>query len=153
MRNEVVRRQAVLVDDDLLTDDQIEAITMGHRVAAMDHGRLEQVGSPLDLFQRPSNSFVAGFMGHPSINMFRGSLSAGPGSRMFLGEGIRLERGMSTLALRRCWLASGLSTWWPWRTPAMEGSWAHVLVRLPLTSWSTLGLSHLPCSQWQIGRR
>ena len=74
-----------------MTHDQIEAMTMGHRVAVMDHGRLEQVGSPLDLFQRPSNSFVAGFMGHPSINMFRGSLSAGPGSRMFLGEGIRLE--------------------------------------------------------------
>jgi len=92
MRNEVVRLQARLGTTTIyVTHDQIEAMTMGHRVAVMDHGRLEQVGSPLDLFQRPSNSFVAGFMGHPSINMFRGSLSAGPGSRMFLGEGIRLE--------------------------------------------------------------
>jgi multiple sugar transport system ATP-binding protein len=92
MRNEVVRLQARLGTTTIyVTHDQVEAMTMGHRVAVMNQGRLEQVGSPLDLFERPRNAFVAGFMGQPSINMFRGSITTGSGSKMFVGDGIRLE--------------------------------------------------------------
>ena len=53
-----------------VTHDQTEAMTMGHRVAVLRDGRLQQVGTPTDLYERPVNTFVAGFIGSPSINLF-----------------------------------------------------------------------------------
>ena len=52
-----------------VTHDQVEAMTMGHRIAVFNAGRLEQVGAPLDLYQAPANEFVAGFLGAPRINL------------------------------------------------------------------------------------
>jgi ABC-type sugar transport system ATPase subunit len=51
-----------------VTHDQVEAMTMGDRIAVMNHGRLEQVGTPEDLYDRPANRFVAGFIGSPSMS-------------------------------------------------------------------------------------
>jgi multiple sugar transport system ATP-binding protein len=54
-----------------VTHDQVEAMTMGDRVAVLKDGLLQQVDSPLNLYDRPQNSFVAGFIGSPAMNMMR----------------------------------------------------------------------------------
>ncbi|AOZ51012.1 ABC transporter ATP-binding protein [Chromobacterium vaccinii] len=51
-----------------VTHDQVEAMTMGHRIAVFNAGRIEQVGTPLELYNRPANRFVAGFLGSPKMN-------------------------------------------------------------------------------------
>ena len=52
-----------------VTHDQVEAMTMGDRIAVFNQGRIEQLGSPLELYNQPTNLFVAGFMGSPKINL------------------------------------------------------------------------------------
>ena len=52
-----------------VTHDQVEAMTMGDRIAVFNAGRIEQLGAPLELYQRPANEFVAGFLGSPRINL------------------------------------------------------------------------------------
>jgi len=60
-----------------VTHDQIEAMTMADRIVVLNDGIVEQVGSPLELYDGPANLFVAGFIGSPSMNMFRGTIRAG----------------------------------------------------------------------------
>jgi multiple sugar transport system ATP-binding protein len=66
-----------------VTHDQEEAMTLGHRVAVMRAGRVEQVGAPLEVYQRPASLFVAGFLGAPPMNFLPGSVESsgvrGPG--------------------------------------------------------------------------
>jgi multiple sugar transport system ATP-binding protein len=62
-----------------VTHDQIEAMTMGDRVAVMRDGRLEQVDSPRELYERPVNLFVAAFIGSPAMNLVRSRLEADNG--------------------------------------------------------------------------
>jgi multiple sugar transport system ATP-binding protein len=57
-----------------VTHDQVEAMTMGDRVAVMRAGELQQVGTPQDLYDQPDNIFVAGFLGSPAMNIFRTQL-------------------------------------------------------------------------------
>jgi len=57
-----------------VTHDQIEAMTMADRIVVMNGGRVEQVGAPLDLYDRPANLFVAGFIGSPAMNFIKGTL-------------------------------------------------------------------------------
>lgn len=52
-----------------VTHDQVEAMTMGHRIAVMRSGRLQQVAAPQDLYERPANTFVASFLGSPGMNL------------------------------------------------------------------------------------
>ncbi len=59
-----------------VTHDQIEAMTMADRIVVMRSGRIEQVGAPLDLYDRPENTFVATFIGAPSMNLFPGVYDA-----------------------------------------------------------------------------
>jgi multiple sugar transport system ATP-binding protein len=66
-----------------VTHDQVEAMTMGDRVAVMRDGRLEQVDTPQALYDRPANLFVAAFIGSPAMNLVRGHIEAG---RLHLGE-------------------------------------------------------------------
>ena len=60
-----------------VTHDQVEAMTMGHRIAVMKGGVLQQVGKPLDLYNEPANAFVAGFLGSPGMNLVAGELRDG----------------------------------------------------------------------------
>lgn len=53
-----------------VTHDQVEAMTMGDRIAVFNQGKVEQLGRPMDLYHRPANEFVAGFIGTPHINLF-----------------------------------------------------------------------------------
>jgi multiple sugar transport system ATP-binding protein len=62
-----------------VTHDQIEAMTMGDRVAVMRDGRLEQMAHPQELYDHPANMFVASFMGSPAMNLVRGRLTNGSG--------------------------------------------------------------------------
>ncbi|EAR52120.1 ABC transporter ATP-binding protein [Oceanicola granulosus HTCC2516] len=57
-----------------VTHDQIEAMTMADRIVVMNAGRVEQVGAPLDLYDYPANTFVAGFIGSPAMNFLEGTL-------------------------------------------------------------------------------
>ncbi|TIU84153.1 MAG: sn-glycerol-3-phosphate ABC transporter ATP-binding protein UgpC, partial [Mesorhizobium sp.] len=57
-----------------VTHDQIEAMTMADRIVVMDRGRIQQVGQPLELYDRPANKFVAGFIGSPSMSFVSGAL-------------------------------------------------------------------------------
>jgi multiple sugar transport system ATP-binding protein len=69
-----------------VTHDQVEAMTMGTRIAIMNEGRLMQVGAPLDVYNKPRNRFVASFVGSPSMNFFEGAMEAGA----FRGEAFTL---------------------------------------------------------------
>jgi multiple sugar transport system ATP-binding protein len=60
-----------------VTHDQIEAMTMADKIVVMRDGRIEQVGAPLELFDRPANLFVAGFIGSPSMNLLKGVVRNG----------------------------------------------------------------------------
>jgi multiple sugar transport system ATP-binding protein len=81
-----------------VTHDQVEAMTMGDRVAIMRDGRLEQVGAPQELYDRPRSLFVAAFIGSPAMNLLRGRLAD-------RGDGrIELELGSARLELPRALL-------------------------------------------------
>jgi multiple sugar transport system ATP-binding protein len=56
-----------------VTHDQIEAMTMADEIVVMRDGRIEQIGTPLELYDRPANLFVAGFIGSPAMNLLRGT--------------------------------------------------------------------------------
>ena len=58
-----------------VTHDQVEAMTLGDRIVVMKDGYIEQVGKPIDLFQRPANTFVAGFIGSPPMNLTDGQIT------------------------------------------------------------------------------
>jgi multiple sugar transport system ATP-binding protein len=60
-----------------VTHDQVEALTMGDRIAVLKDGILQQVGTPRDLYERPQNVFVAGFIGSPAMNLFAADLIEG----------------------------------------------------------------------------
>jgi multiple sugar transport system ATP-binding protein len=72
-----------------VTHDQVEAMTMADRIVVLNEGRIEQIGPPLDLYERPSNLFVAGFIGSPRMNFIETSIvGIGPdGVRVRLPDG------------------------------------------------------------------
>jgi multiple sugar transport system ATP-binding protein len=71
-----------------VTHDQIEAMTMADKIVVMNGGRVEQIGSPLELYDNPSNLFVAGFIGSPAMNFLNGKLVTGGG-----GRGVEIQAG------------------------------------------------------------
>lgn len=87
-----------------VTHDQVEAMTMADRIVVLRAGRVEQVGSPLELYNRPANAFVAGFIGSPRMNFFEGQAVADGVSVPGLGViavDARLQQGAAvTLGIR-----------------------------------------------------
>src|SRR5436305_8111407 len=78
MRAEITRIQRDLHTTTVyVTHDQTEAMTLGDRLAVMRDGVLQQVGSPDELYNRPNNVFVAGFIGSPSMNFLSGEIADG----------------------------------------------------------------------------
>lgn len=78
MRSEIKDlHQRLKVTTVYVTHDQIEAMTMADKIVVMNHGRIEQAGAPLDLYDRPANLFVAGFIGSPAMNMLAGRIKDG----------------------------------------------------------------------------
>jgi len=77
MRSELVKLQRRLEATMIyVTHDQVEAMTMGNRIVVMNEGRIQQVGSPLSVYESPVNRFVAEFIGSQPMNFFAGSLVA-----------------------------------------------------------------------------
>jgi multiple sugar transport system ATP-binding protein len=74
-----------------VTHDQVEAMTMGTRVAVMHSGRIEQVGTPAEVYARPASVFVAGFIGTPPMNVLPAGLAEGPDDERGFQVGIRPE--------------------------------------------------------------
>jgi multiple sugar transport system ATP-binding protein len=70
-----------------VTHDQIEAMTMADRIVVMHDGRIEQIGAPLDLYDRPDNLFVAQFIGSPAMNVVNGTLRRSNGSTFVEADG------------------------------------------------------------------
>src|SRR5262249_55573148 len=78
-----------------VTHDQMEAMTMSDRVAVMANGRLQQYAPPMEVFERPVNAFVAGFIGSPAMNFLRGRVGLnGDAGQLVGGDGhsIPLDR-------------------------------------------------------------
>jgi multiple sugar transport system ATP-binding protein len=69
-----------------VTHDQIEAMTLADRVVVMSRGEVQQVGTPLDIYDRPANTFVAGFIGSPAMNLMQGRLTGG----VFEADNVRI---------------------------------------------------------------
>ncbi|MBM6583472.1 ABC transporter ATP-binding protein [Microvirga sp. BT689] len=69
-----------------VTHDQIEAMTLADRVVVMSKGVVQQVGTPLEIYDRPANTFVAGFIGNPAMNLLRGEIRGG----VFEGRNVRI---------------------------------------------------------------
>jgi len=79
-----------------VTHDQIEAMTMADRIVVMHDGIVEQVGTPLELYDHPSNLFVAGFIGSPAMNFIEGTLRRDGGAPVLEATGGRLALPAST---------------------------------------------------------
>ena len=74
-----------------VTHDQIEAMTMADKIVVLQGGKVEQVGSPLELYDRPRNVFVAGFLGSPAMNFLEGKITGGASPELILPTGTRIE--------------------------------------------------------------
>jgi multiple sugar transport system ATP-binding protein len=73
-----------------VTHDQIEAMTMADKIVVMQGGNVEQIGAPLDLYDRPDNLFVAGFIGSPAMNFLRGRIARDDGPVVVTDQGERI---------------------------------------------------------------
>jgi multiple sugar transport system ATP-binding protein len=86
-----------------VTHDQVEAMTLADRIAVLRNGELMQLGTPEELYERPVNRFVAGFIGAPSMNFLGGRIEddslCGPSWRLPLGEDLRPESKIEDLVL------------------------------------------------------
>jgi multiple sugar transport system ATP-binding protein len=74
-----------------VTHDQVEAMTMGHRIAVMQHGVIQQLAVPEEVYSRPTNVFVATFIGSPPMNLIPGSVARHNGGWGFSGEGFFVD--------------------------------------------------------------
>jgi multiple sugar transport system ATP-binding protein len=70
-----------------VTHDQVEAMTLGQRIVVLDKGVIQQIDTPMQIYERPVNLFVAGFLGNPAMNFFRGRLREG----VLEGDGVKLH--------------------------------------------------------------
>jgi multiple sugar transport system ATP-binding protein len=92
-RNELIRQQKELGTTSIyVTHDQIEAMTMGDRICIMNQGEVVQIGSPLEVYRRPADTFVARFLGNPPMNLLAAGLESADGQ-------LRLRLGDVTFAL------------------------------------------------------
>ncbi|MGQ3213057.1 MAG: ABC transporter ATP-binding protein [Shinella sp.] len=103
MRAEIKKLHADLRATSIyVTHDQIEAMTLADRIVAMHAGIVQQVGTPLDLYDQPANLFVAGFIGSPGMNFFEGRYVVSDGKAV-----LRLENGVTLPVDQRAGIESG----------------------------------------------
>jgi multiple sugar transport system ATP-binding protein len=92
MRTELARIHSELgITTIYVTHDQEEAMTMADRIVILDNGQLQQVGTPKDVYYRPANTFVADFIGSPSMNFFDVELEATESGGRLVGTGVDCE--------------------------------------------------------------
>ncbi|TKS54173.1 sn-glycerol-3-phosphate ABC transporter ATP-binding protein UgpC [Luteimonas yindakuii] len=80
-----------------VTHDQIEAMTLGQRIVVLDRGEIQQIDTPMALYERPVNLFVATFLGSPAMNVLRGRLLRADGWSLLLDDGGRVALGEAAL--------------------------------------------------------
>jgi multiple sugar transport system ATP-binding protein len=92
MRREIARLHRELGATMIyVTHDQVEAMTLGDRIVVLDRGHVQQIDTPLALYERPANRFVAGFIGSPAMNFIDGTLEVdSSGTPIFRGDGVTL---------------------------------------------------------------
>ena len=98
-----------------VTHDQDEALGLGHRVAVLDRGRLQQVGAPDEVYDRPANRFVAGFVGEPPMNLVDApALGLGPAGLLagFRAEHVLVGEGEHAAVLERAERTGHEALWW-----------------------------------------
>ncbi|HRY24588.1 MAG: ABC transporter ATP-binding protein [Geminicoccaceae bacterium] len=101
LRAEIVNLQKRLGSTTVfVTHDQVEAMTMGDRIAVMNGGRLEQIGTPSEIYERPRSLFVAGFVGSPPMNLIRGEVADGVFAAGELRVPLAAAPGPVTLGVR-----------------------------------------------------
>ncbi|KQZ80234.1 glycerol-3-phosphate transporter ATP-binding subunit [Rhodanobacter sp. Root561] len=91
-----------------VTHDQIEAMTLGQRIVVLDGGVIQQIDTPMNLYDKPANLFVAGFVGSPAMNLLHGTLQQQDGWKLVTGHG-EIALGEPPQA----------SAWEPWRDRAV----------------------------------
>lgn len=74
-----------------VTHDQVEAMTMGNRICVINKGLIQQIDSPMEVYNNPANKFVAGFIGSPPMNFFEGSLEGEGDALYFSSTGVRVR--------------------------------------------------------------
>jgi sn-glycerol 3-phosphate transport system ATP-binding protein len=91
MRIEIKLLQAQLGTTSVyVTHDQVEAMTLGHRLVVLNQGRVEQLGTPIELYQRPASLFVAGFIGSPAMNFTAAKINA-DGTAIDINGGVNFD--------------------------------------------------------------
>ncbi|MDF4004894.1 sn-glycerol-3-phosphate ABC transporter ATP-binding protein UgpC [Luteibacter sp. PPL552] len=81
-----------------VTHDQIEAMTLGQRIVVLNGGEIQQLDTPMKLYEKPANLFVAGFLGSPAMNLFHGTLRREDGLRLVMKDGA-IDLGTDSAAL------------------------------------------------------
>jgi multiple sugar transport system ATP-binding protein len=96
MRREIARlHQELKVTMIYVTHDQVEAMTLGDRIVVMNKGHVMQIDTPIRLYEKPTNRFVAGFIGNPAMNFVDGTIEGG-GPLRFVAEGAEWEMNLPT---------------------------------------------------------
>ena len=91
MRLEIKKLQERLgITSVYVTHDQVEAMTLGHRLMVLNEGYVEQIGTPIELYERPATKFVAGFIGSPSMNFLQATIIE-DGKKVLFPDGNTLE--------------------------------------------------------------
>jgi energy-coupling factor transporter ATP-binding protein EcfA2 len=111
MRREIARlHQELKVTMIYVTHDQIEAMTLGDRIVVMSKGHVMQIDTPINLYEKPKNKFVAGFIGNPAMNFANGTVEGGGPSR-FVAEGGEWEINLPSRVSAPLGSARGRSRW------------------------------------------
>ena len=100
-RNELIKQQREIGTTSIyVTHDQVEAMTMGHRICIMNQGRVVQIGEPLEVYRHPADTFVARFLGNPPMNLLPGKLELSDGRPVarFAGAAVPVQREAGSLA-------------------------------------------------------
>ncbi|MEM8598716.1 MAG: sn-glycerol-3-phosphate ABC transporter ATP-binding protein UgpC [Bacteroidota bacterium] len=92
-----------------VTHDQVEAMTMGDRIVVLKDGYVQQIAPPLELYDRPANQFVAGFIGSPSMNFFKGHLEAGGSGAVFRSGSVSIPLADRHLSVARAAVGKALT--------------------------------------------
>ncbi len=93
-----------------VTHDQVEAMTLGQRIVVLKDGEVQQIDTPMALYERPANLFVAGFLGSPKMNLLHGALGGGDGPTLRIADGaeLRLRPDPATAVALRPYLDKAL---------------------------------------------
>ena len=130
-----------------VTHDQIEAMTMADRIVVLRDGKVEQIGAPLELYDRPTNTFVAGFIGSPAMNMLPATIDLSlnsaqlaDGSTLPLPQGTRASNGQEVIYGVRPdqWMLSHADTGVPATVELIEPTGAEILLAAQLAGQRVL---------------